>query len=596
MYEQGLGVCVYELICKINSKQLLMGLFRKWCYTSIFLGCSLMANAQRAAWLENAVFYQIYPSTFMDSDGDGIGDIRGMMSKLDYVASLGANALWINPVFVSGWMDGGYDVIDYYRIDPRFGDNETMADFIREAHKRGIKVCLDLVAGHSSNQCEWFRKSAREGKFGQYSGYYIWTDSISEHEKEEIRLRHASGHPERDGRGRFVEANAKSGRYYQKNFFESQPALNYGYAIPDPECPWQQSMDAPGPRAVQQEMLNIMAFWFSLGIDGFRVDMAHSLVKDDFEEQATVKLWTRMSRWVKEHYPDCVLISEWSNAPHAIPAGFDIDFYLPWGNNGYGDLFMRSAKPGPEDNRAGGYFDRGGKGKIAHYVTDMERDMALSRIYGSYLGMPTANHDFARLSNNQRSGVEDLKVAMTFIMMQPGIPFVYYGDELGMRYIDGLPSVEGSNERSGTRTPMQWNCSPTAGFSTAQPEKLYLPVFTENGRITVETEEKDAGSLLNFVKRLIALRKSTPALNAKGNWEYVGDREKPYPMVFKRSRANEEYIVVINPSDGKVEASIPHQGRTAIEVLRTGTAKYVSNQHADRLSLGSVSAAVYKIN
>lgn len=232
-------------------------------------------------WLSDAVFYQIYPSSFQDSDGNGIGDLPGIISRLDYIQSLGVNALWLNPVYESGWFDGGYDIIDFYRIDPRFGTNSDMVRLIDEAHKRGLRVCLDLVAGHTSDRCRWFVESATADPNSRYSDYYIWPDSISAAEREQIRLRHASAHPASDTRGHYVESPYPRARYYMKNYFECQPALNYGYAHPDPSRPWEQAVTAPGPQAVRRELRNIMAFWFDKGVDGFRVDMASSLVKGD---------------------------------------------------------------------------------------------------------------------------------------------------------------------------------------------------------------------------------------------------------------------------------------------------------------------------
>lgn len=189
-------------------------------------------------WLSDAVFYQIYPSSFQDSDGNGIGDLPGIISRLDYIQSLGVNALWLNPVYESGWFDGGYDIIDFYRIDPRFGTNSDMVRLIDEAHKRGLRVCLDLVAGHTSDRCRWFVESATADPNSRYSDYYIWPDSISADEREQIRLRHASAHPASDTRGHYVESPYPRARYYMKNYFECQPALNYGYAHPDPSRPW----------------------------------------------------------------------------------------------------------------------------------------------------------------------------------------------------------------------------------------------------------------------------------------------------------------------------------------------------------------------
>lgn len=265
------------------------------------------------AWLSNAVFYQIYPSSYMDSDGNGIGDLPGITSKLDYIQSIGVNTIWLNPVFESGWFDGGYDVIDFYKIDPRFGTNTDMVNLIREAHKRGIRVCLDLVAGHTSDKCRWFKESANRDRNGQYADYFIWSDSISAQDRKEIAERNKEADPQASTHGKWVELDARRGRYYQKNYYVCQPALNYGYAHPDPAHPWEQSVDAPGPQAVRRELRNIMAFWFDKGVDGFRVDMAASLVKGDKDKKAVMALWKEMRQWINNNYPQCVLISEWSD-------------------------------------------------------------------------------------------------------------------------------------------------------------------------------------------------------------------------------------------------------------------------------------------
>ena len=176
-------------------------------------------DARGPQWLHDAVFYQIYPSSYMDTDGNGIGDLPGITSKLDYIQSLGVNALWINPCFESGWFDGGYDVIDFYKIDPRFGTNTDLVTLVREAHKRGIKVCLDLVAGHSSVKSQWFQESANGDRNGRYADYYIWTDTISDQDKADIIARHKEPNPASSTIGRYMEIDAPRGKYYEKTFF-----------------------------------------------------------------------------------------------------------------------------------------------------------------------------------------------------------------------------------------------------------------------------------------------------------------------------------------------------------------------------------------
>ena len=175
------------------------------------------ATPRNPSWLSHAVFYQIYPSSYMDSDGDGIGDLRGIQSRLGYLKTLGITAIWLNPIFESGWFDGGYDVIDFYKVDPRFGSNSDLVALVSAAHAEGLKVCLDLVAGHTSNRCAWFQQSATGGADDRYADYYIWTDTISPKDQQDIVARHQAPNPLSSTIGKYVEADAKRGKYYLKN-------------------------------------------------------------------------------------------------------------------------------------------------------------------------------------------------------------------------------------------------------------------------------------------------------------------------------------------------------------------------------------------
>ena len=513
--------------------------------SSILLFSTLsMVAMQSPKWLERAVFYQIYPSSYMDSDGNGIGDLQGIISKLDYIQSVGFNAIWLNPVFESGWFDGGYDIIDFYKIDPRFGTNTDMVMLIKEAHRRGIKICLDLVAGHTSNKCKWFQESAAGDANSRYSDYYIWTDSVSDAEKRDIELRKKEGENLFGARGNFVEANAPRGKYYQKNFFECQPALNYGFAHPDASHPWEQTPDAPGPQAVKRELLNIMAFWLGKGVDGFRVDMAASLIKNDPDGSAVRKLWKEINHWKDSNYPNSVLISEWSDPMQAIPAGFNIDFMIHFGVKAYIPMFF-------------------------------------------------ANHDFQRPNIGTRNTPDQLKVLITFLLTMPGVPFIYYGDEIAMKYQLYLPSKEGSGIRSGSRTPMQWTKGKNAGFSDCDSRQLYLPVDTEEGKLTVEAQEADTTSLLHYVRRLIRLRQSADAIGNTGDWLLVSDAKQPYPMVYKRSKGGSVYYVAINPSSRSVTAAIPlsKSGRVT-QVLQTGHIRCHTSAATLQLKMKGISAVV----
>ena len=208
-------------------------------------------------WLDNAVFYEIYPQSFNDTNADGIGDFQGIIEKLDYIKELGCNAIWINPCFLSPFGDAGYDVADYCRVAPRYGTNEDLKRVFEEAHKRDMHVLLDLVPGHTSVEHPWFKESMKADR-NEFTDRYVWTNNVWEAPEGMGSLR---GISERDGACAI-------------NFFSNQPALNYGFYQPDPEKPWQQSFDDEGPQATLAAMEDVMRFWLNMGCDGFRVDMA----------------------------------------------------------------------------------------------------------------------------------------------------------------------------------------------------------------------------------------------------------------------------------------------------------------------------------
>ena len=224
-------------------------------------------------WLQDAVFYEIYPQSFYDSNGDGIGDIQGIIQKLDYITELGCNAIWLNPVYDSPFMDAGYDVRDYKKVAPRYGTNEDLVQLFSEAHSRGIKILLDLVPGHTSDTHPWFQE-AKKAAESEYSNRYIFTKTVWDAPPE---YRMMCGICERNGN-------------YMVNYFSSQPALNYGFdKITHPE--WQLPCDHPDCLKTVEAIKDIIRFWLDKGADGFRVDMADSLVKNDDAKYATAKIW-----------------------------------------------------------------------------------------------------------------------------------------------------------------------------------------------------------------------------------------------------------------------------------------------------------------
>ena len=486
-----------------------------------------------ADWLEHAVFYEIYPQSFRDSNGDGIGDLHGIIEKLPYLHSLGVTGLWINPCFESPFRDAGYDISDFYRVAPRYGTNEDLRTLFAEARKLGIRVMLDLVAGHTSDQHPWFRESQRHER-NRYTDWYIWTDSVWTWSAPNQQV--VVGAAERD-------AN------YIPNFFYFQPALNYGYAQPDPKAPWQQAVDAPGPRAVREELKKIMRFWFDLGASGFRVDMAGSLVKNDPDGRATAALWHDFRTWMHREYPDRAMVSEWSQPQVAIPAGFHMDFLLPFSKPGYKSLFRPTA-PG-----ATAYFDPSGLGDIRQFLDEFEPLYAATKGQG-FIAIPTGNHDTVpRLGDGKDP--RELAVVYAFLLTMPGVPFIYYGDEIGMRSVAGLPSKEGGFGRTGARMPMQWDASPDAGFSTAPAGRLYLPIDSAADRPTVAAQEMDPHSTLNTVRTLIALRQAHPALQASGAFAEVVARSGEALFVYERASGGERIMVAVNPAARPCEARLP---------------------------------------
>lgn len=552
----------------------------KWIIlVSLFLVGGMVKAQHLPQWLEKAVVYQIYPASFKDSDGDGIGDLKGIESQLDYIKSVGVNTIWISPVFSSEFFDGGYDVTDFYSVDKRYGTNSQLVSLVQKVHEKGMKIFMDLVAGHTSDKHPWFLQSKQADKNLQYSDYFIWTPTKAEKPKQ------------------FVATDCERDGNYMKNFFDCQPALNYGYANPNPEHPWEQSVDAPGPQAVRRELKNIISFWMDKGMDGFRVDMAYSLIKNDPKHIETSRLWKGVSTWFKEKYPEGAFIAEWGEPTNSIGGGFHIDFLFHIGRKGYTSLFFNKKKT--EDINC--YFGLEGAGQVKQFVEMYQKEYGETKGKG-YISLPTSNHDIWRLACGKRTDLKQLKVAMTFLLTMPGVPCIYYGDEIGMKYIEGLPDVEGSvlasRNRAGSRTPMQWDGSVNLGFSTAPAEKLYIPVDPAEDAPTVEQQQADENSLLNYVRDVLKLRDSSKALGNTGDWRMISNVEQPYPLIYLREADGERYCVAVNPSVKKVTAKFPtfNSGKWEMVLGDKKQAKYKGGTTEDCIKMAPVSAVIFKIN
>ena len=556
---------------------------------------------KQPSWLSEAVFYQIYPSSFQDSDGNGIGDIPGIISRLDYIQSIGVTAIWLNPVYVSGWTDGGYDIIDFYRVDPRFGTNSDLVELVQKAHERGIRIVMDLVAGHSSDQCAWFLQS-KEAPNLRYSDYYIWPSFKPEGPAARPGPGGSLDDAVRNSAGasllsKFVATDAPRGPFYIKNFFDTQPALNFGFANPDPAHPWEQAVDAPGPMAMRRELKNVMAFWMDKGVDGFRVDMAASLVKNDPDKAATIRLWHEdFVPWFEKEYPEGVLIAEWFNPAQSVAqADFDLDFFCHDGKYNYSTLFFYGRRGfGPNATQATPYFDKAGAGELKTWydLYTYQYDAVKGK---GYVCMPSGNHDFNRVCTEGRTTPDELKVAMTFFLTMPGVPFIYYGDEIGLKQNPAAPSTEGSGFRAGCRIPMLWDGTANGGFSTAPIDKIYIPQDPNPDRMTVEKEENDPASLLNYVRAMLKLRKEVKALGADASWRLVSSLDQPYPMVYERALGDERCYVVLNPSGKQVSVTLPAEpSKPQIIAGNYKKCTYKQTKKGDVITISPVSAAVFK--
>ena len=479
-------------------------------------------------WLDNAIFYEIYPQSFCDSNGDGIGDLPGIIGKLDYIKELGCNAIWLNPCFDSPFYDAGYDIRDFYKVAPRYGTNEDMKQLFQEVHKRDMKIILDLVPGHTSIEHPWFKESMKNEK-NPYSDYYIWTPGRKSMPKIDKPGVYAS-----NLRGFIIGFGGRPG-CCAVNFYSTQPALNYGFKeIDDPS--WQKGINDEGPIATREALKDIMRFWLKMGCDGFRVDMAGHLVKNDPTQQGNIELWQDFRRFLDQDYPDAAIISEWGCPKYSIEAGFHMDFLLKSGKQHYWELF-RSEHP---------YLAKEGKGDISEFVNNFNIDYEQTDGKG-LICIPSSNHDISRIT--EELNAEEIKIAFSFILSMPGAPFLYYGDEIAMKNLKGLTPVEGSEERIQSRTPMQWNEELNAGFSSAKADYLYALMDPDENRPTVARAMEENDSLWHEIRKQIQVRQAHPALQSNARIEFLYAEKDAYPFVYERSCEEETILVVINPKD-----------------------------------------------
>lgn len=475
----------------------------------------------------NLSFYEIYPTSFYDSNGDGIGDIKGIIKKLDYVKSLGFKGIWFNPFFLSNFKDGGYDIIDFKKIDPKFGTNADAYRLIKECHKRGLLVIFDLVAGHMSWDSPYFKDSAKS-KMNKNSSMFIWTDSAWTWDSDYAVIR---GLYDRDGA-------------FMVNFFVHQPALNYGFN--KITRPWQQKTTDEGPKKTRDFIVDVMKFWCSKGVDGYRCDMADSLVKNDTDNKdATQECWRYMFGEVRKEYPNMIAVSEWSNPHQSLSGGFDMDFVLDHQSN-FSYAFFRKGYEYESDGKMHGQplFEKFDQELYDKAIKDLVyRIKEQEDKPGHYLAPISGNHDTFRIADSLKG--DDLKLAYLFLFTMPGIPFVFAGDEGMQTTRRGYPSKDGGFQRTGARFVMNWDKSmKNHGFSKTDGP-LYLPY--NNKDKDIESQIKDVTSLLNLIKALNKLRDANEDLTKHDGFELLDK-----PLSYRRGKT----LIAMNLKDEPMEIDL----------------------------------------
>ena len=566
----------------------------------ITLGCAkdktkndkMVVSADNKTWWKEGILYQIYPQSFKDSNGDGFGDFQGVIQKLDYIESLGVTMVWMNPFFESPLVDNGYDVSDYRAIHPRYGTMEDFQKMLEGFHKRNIKFVLDVVVNHSSNQHEWFKQS-RSSRDNPYRDYYHWWPA----EKGEPPYRHSLFDPE----GAW-EYDAATNAYYLHTFAEEQPDLN-----------WEN------PK-VRQEVYDIMKFWAEKGVDGFRMDAFQFASKDttwpefpEGHEKDFIK-WYGMRPQLHEYLKEM---------NHEVIQNYDV-FAVA---EGAGSTFQDAhdlVDADREELQMAYHFEsvdmsRTPKGyELSEFKEVFTRwDSAFAE--KGWIAIFLSNHDNARLVNrfgNPSPEFRSVSTQMlnTFILSMRGTPYTYYGDEIGMTNID-MPNIEeyvdvdalgkykkavnsGQNleefmkvlnysSRENGRTPMQWNDSVNAGFTTGQPWKKVNPNYKD---INVADQDNDPNSILNHFRRMTRIRNENPVL-VYGEYDLV-QKEHPNIYAYTRIWKDEKLLVLLNFTKDSSNIEIQNLGK----IEKTLINNYDSYEKSgDTIKLQPYQAIIFKM-
>lgn len=485
-------------------------------------------------WWRDGVIYQIYPRSFVDSNGDGLGDLGGIISRLDYLADLGIDAIWLSPFYPTPDKDFGYDISDYMDVDPRFGSLAEFDTLAAEAHRRGIRIIVDLVLNHTSDQHPWFLES-RSSRTNPKRDWYIWRD-------------HPNNWQASFG-GKAWEYDPTTGQYYLHLFAKEQPDVNWR----NPE--------------VRMAQLDVFRFWLGHGVDGFRLDVFNAYFKHpdlpDNPPKFGLRGFDRQRHIYEIDQPEMM---PFLNEMRLLLDGFPERYAV-------GETYFASPQKtvsycGPTKMHAAFSFDFTSTNLVYPWNPRWVMEQVLKReknlnAAGVWPTTVMSNHDLPRAASRYDHGEEDAQafLAMTLLLTLRGTPFMYYGEEIGMRDIHlrrseildppgkhYWPLYKG---RDGCRSPMQWDDSSYAGFSTHKP---WLPVHPNYQQRNVNSQRADQRSLFNFTKKLLALRKEIPVL-CRG--DFVSLETPPGMLAYLRSSGEQTVLVAMNFKGRKNDFSMP---------------------------------------
>lgn len=528
------------------------------------------APQPQTPWWKHAVFYEIYPRSFADSNNDGLGDIRGITSKLDYLHSLGVDAIWISPCYPSPQFDFGYDVSDYENIDPMYG---TLADFdvlTREAHKRNIRVIMDFVLNHSSSQHKWFLES-KSSRTNPKRDWYIWRDGKASSPANNSQ---PPNNWESDFGGNAWTLDPTTGQYYYHYFEVHQPDLN-----------WRNP-------AVEEAMFNVTRFWHQHGVDGFRLDAVDTLFEDPDLKDNPVKTGSKnefgdpeMTNLNNDNLPE--VHTELRKLRKVVDANHQILIGETWTD----DIAGLKAYYGPNHDELQLPMDFLFTTVNKRSAPDFRKQIALVESAGEWPVFVISNHDMARSytrygdgkNGDSKNNDQIAKLMASMYLTLRGTPIMYYGEELGMENndptrkedvkdplgISGWPEQKG---RDGERTPMQWSAAKNAGFTLGTP---WLPVAPHYATYNAASESEDPASILSFYRALLKLRHASPAL-LDGRYIPLAPND-PSILAYLRQSGSETFFIALNFSDTvqsfDLRANAPQAEGKRTMLLTTSTAE-----------------------